>query len=696
MNIEDLKTDKQLEKIYYSNDQDSYEHLQEQMRSFLNELDERRKDDSEEEGLQAEMIIMPNAFASKITENEGKDPHEITIINLFRYIKEEKDYYLREAGQWFNLLKNERKEIYKNGIVNRVIDSEDKLMMAIESASNIQTKFQLTVLKALTEELWRIKQNGLYESVEVGFYSPLSKVDVEELNDELYSKLNEALKEEDHRLEIDYLNNLEEYDKLKKVYFDMHIHTKISDGEDSPLMLLLRAHRMGLNTISITDHNKLGGYEELKNQIEKILTHLEETEAREDLTKEEKEKNIRGAKRLLKVIEEMNIVTGCEVITTFKGCPYVEILAYGVDIEKLEEKLEEANTGLPKSGDVLCEGLKRIAIEQGFESDLYYIENRDDYKKLFFHELKKHPENAFLYKDFDGKTEEEQAKKFAERLFENKESNYYVDLSDNNKKNRKNDMMAIVQKMKEEYPDLVFDEKIIKNAGLVMSLFYNEIKKHPEDIKRIQKIDSRMETLKKIIYLGLYNEKSPLFIDLESTKPKLEKVIEAIHEAGGKALVAHWGRYLLSNEEVFDWRTPQGRKNLETIIDMCDGAECAYPDNPMDLRRLIYNLCKEKGKIISIGGDDHGKKEVGEKNGIKRRISKEGEQYQLGSQTGREVAELEWIKDTVISGKDFLKQVEEEHHYRARLKRIIERNRNENQKNPTNDKELKFQSEQGE
>ena len=69
-------------------------------------------------------------------------------------------------------------------------------MMAIQSNSNIQTKFQLTVLKALIDELWRIKQNGLYKSVEVGFYSPVSKVDVEELNDELYSKLNKSLEEE--------------------------------------------------------------------------------------------------------------------------------------------------------------------------------------------------------------------------------------------------------------------------------------------------------------------------------------------------------------------------------------------------------------------------------------------------------------------------------------------------------------------
>lgn len=196
MNVEDLKTDKQLEKIYYSNIQNSNEQIKEQISSFIEELYKRRRDDPKEEGLQAGMLIMPSAFASKITENDGKDPHEITSINLLRYIKEKKDFYLREAGQWFNLLRNEKNEIYKNGINNRITDSEDRLMMAIQSNSDIQTKFQLTVLKALTDELWRIKQKGLYKSVEVGFYSPVSKVDVEELNDELYSKLNKALEEE--------------------------------------------------------------------------------------------------------------------------------------------------------------------------------------------------------------------------------------------------------------------------------------------------------------------------------------------------------------------------------------------------------------------------------------------------------------------------------------------------------------------
>ena len=473
----------------------------------------------------------------------------------------------------------------------------------------------------------------------------------------------------------EYLRNMEKYDNREELKADMHNHTTGSDGEDSPLMLLLRAHKMGLKTVSITDHNRLDGYTILQEQIEKILTYLEDIESREDLTKEEKEKNIRGAKRLLKVIEEMNIVPGCEVLTTFKGCPYVEILAYGVDINKLEEKLKEAREGLDSPGQKIYEGLKEKIKKYGIKIDDFFMENRSDYRKMFFHELIRHPENAYLYEKIEGETEEEKAANFAAQYLDNPESEFYVDL--NNSSTRKVEM----QKMIQRHPNLVFDLDIIKNAGSAVGQFYTELMKYPENEKLI---DKRIDSLKKFIYLGLYNEKSAFFVDLESTKPKLEKVIQAIHEAGGKALVAHWGRYLLSNEDVFDWRTEQGRDNLKEIIDMCDGAECAYPDNPMELRRLIYSICKENGKIISIGGDNHGKG------------GKEGKQYQLGSQSGKEVEELKWINETVISGKDFLKQVEEEHHYRARLEKIIERNRYKSKDNPTNDKNAEIQCEQGE
>lgn len=45
----------------------------------------------------------------------------------------------------------------------------------------------------------------------------------------------------------------------------------------------------------------------------------------------------------------------------------------------------------------------------------------------------------------------------------------------------------------------------------------------------------------------------------------------------------------------------------------------------------------------------------------------------LGSQKGRGVNELEWVKESVIDGKDFLSQIEEQHHYKKRLKELIVR-----------------------
>ena len=264
----------------------------------------------------------------------------------------------------------------------------------------------------------------------------------------------------------------------------------------------------------------------------------------------------------------------------------------------------------------------------------------------------RHPENKRFFENIEGETEEEKAQNFAKQFIDNPESDFYVDL--NNASTRKKDMIKMIQKHKE----LTFDTAIIQSAGGAAGQFYLELMKYPEN-KRL--IDPRITSLKKFNYLGLYNESSPFYVDLSTTKPSPESVIKAIHEAGGKAVIAHWGRYKLSNPDVFDWRTPEGKANLEEIIDMCDGAECSYPDNPMELRRMIYNMCKEKGKLISIGGDNHGKS------------GKEGIQYQLGSQRGKEVEELEWVKKSVIEGHEFVKMLEEERHYKRRLQEIIDK-----------------------
>ena len=68
-----------------------------------------------------------------------------------------------------------------------------------------------------------------------------------------------------------YITKRPEYIEREDVEIDMHNHTTGSDGNDSPLMLILRAHRLGLKTISITDHNSVGGYKRLQGKILKKL-----------------------------------------------------------------------------------------------------------------------------------------------------------------------------------------------------------------------------------------------------------------------------------------------------------------------------------------------------------------------------------------------------------------------------------------
>ena len=88
-------------------------------------------------------------------------------------------------------------------------DSEEKLKMEIQSNSNIQTRFQLKALKNLIENLWQIKLNNLYQYVETGFYSPISDVEVEDLQD-IYSELTDALEIEEKKLEERQSNKNEE------------------------------------------------------------------------------------------------------------------------------------------------------------------------------------------------------------------------------------------------------------------------------------------------------------------------------------------------------------------------------------------------------------------------------------------------------------------------------------------------------
>ena len=89
---------------------------------------------------------------------------------------------------------------------------------------------------------------------------------------------------------------------------DLHNHTTGSDGTQTPLRMLLRASNRGKNIVSISDHDSVKGYTQLKIQILEILEKLENLKSKDNASEEEKKRVRLGAKRLLQVLEKVKIL----------------------------------------------------------------------------------------------------------------------------------------------------------------------------------------------------------------------------------------------------------------------------------------------------------------------------------------------------------------------------------------------------
>ncbi len=96
----------------------------------------------------------------------------------------------------------------------------------------------------------------------------------------------------------------------------------------------------------------------------------------------------------------------------------------------------------------------------------------------------------------------------------------------------------------------------------------------------------------------LYNPQSPLYIDCAPLYAPIADVIDAIHQAGGLAFLAHSYCY---TENIYD--------QLDAITDQLplDGLECYYSTFTPEQIAEITALCKRKGLFMSGGCDFHGK-----------------------------------------------------------------------------------------
>jgi predicted metal-dependent phosphoesterase TrpH len=92
--------------------------------------------------------------------------------------------------------------------------------------------------------------------------------------------------------------------------------------------------------------------------------------------------------------------------------------------------------------------------------------------------------------------------------------------------------------------------------------------------------------------------------------PSISEVLEQIHNAGGKAILAHPGVSIKETDsELFKSRL------LELLEKGFDGVECYYPTHSAAITDLCLQICRDRKLLITTGSDCHGDfgySEVGE------------------------------------------------------------------------------------
>lgn len=95
--------------------------------------------------------------------------------------------------------------------------------------------------------------------------------------------------------------------------------------------------------------------------------------------------------------------------------------------------------------------------------------------------------------------------------------------------------------------------------------------------------------------------------------PTVEEAIVQIHACGGKAVLAHPGKYYRQTplEEVVE--------DFKLLVKQgIDGIECYYPIHSEKLTECCVEFCKEHGLMVTVGCDCHGE------------MSKKDDEYVMG------------------------------------------------------------------
>lgn len=215
---------------------------------------------------------------------------------------------------------------------------------------------------------------------------------------------------------------------------DLHIHTTFSDGSLTPVEILQKAEKLGLEVISITDHDSVLAYEML-NKID------------------------------VKKIYNGKIISGVEFTTTFDGYT-TEILGYGCDYKIINKVLKKFYNPrfLKKQQKDMAKQMKKIINDHNLIFDFSDKKNCESFMAYFL-ELKSHKEN--LDKVPNGLLNK--FKYFLRQGYANPNSDFFVDKSSYYLK----------------FEDII---DLIHKAGGKAFLAHAYVYQFPDTIKKLNKI----------------------------------------------------------------------------------------------------------------------------------------------------------------------------------------------------------------
>lgn len=159
-------------------------------------------------------------------------------------------------------------------------------------------------------------------------------------------------------------------------------------------------------------------------------------------------------------------------------------------------------------------------------------------------------------------------------------------------------------------------EKPKKTNQLTEPLIYAELMRHKENYEILGEFTKSMV----IFYRkGLSNPNSSYFMNHIEFRPSSKEVVDIIHQAGGKAFLAHPFEYKFEDTIGFI-------DNLRKETKL-DGIECFHPSSVDDNKKdILVEYARKNNLYISGGSDYHGKPKPDIEIGIGRgnlKISKD-------------------------------------------------------------------------